>query len=62
MQYLIETFQDIVMFESMRWREKVAIRGLYGKVPANRIVINTITSMQLKYRGKWLLLTCYDLP
>jgi len=45
------------MLESIRWREKSIIRGLYGRALIDKTVTNIIADVQLKYSVKWKLFT-----
>ncbi|MEB3779073.1 MAG: hypothetical protein GSR85_02405 [Desulfurococcales archaeon] len=54
---MIQQEQGIDMLEPVRWREGSTIRGLYGRVLLDGVLVDIMADVQLKYLDKWMLFT-----
>ncbi len=58
---IIRRKRDIVVLVPIRWREEGVIKGLYGRVLLDGVVIDILASVQLRYSGKWILFSYENL-
>ena len=54
---MIQQEQGIDMLEPVRWREGSTIRGFYGRVLLDGVLVDIMADVQLKYLDKWMLFT-----
>ena len=51
----IQQEQGGTLLEPIRWRRKGTIRGLHGRALLDRMVIDIMADLQLKYLDRWVL-------
>ncbi len=54
---MIQQEQGIDMLKPVKWREESTIKGLYGRVLLDGVLVDIMADVQLKYLDKWMLFT-----